>query len=404
MQSKPVRDRRTLIAYAQIAAWSWFIYSFGPTSALLRDEQGTTKSVAGLHGTLLALGGIVGGLIATALVRRWGRGVVIRASAAFSVVGMALYVWPGAGIAMTFPGMFIVGFASGGLLIVLVNAFIVERQGASGPAALTEANALGAFAGLLAPLAVGLGAATFLTWRLGPWIALLGMIAIELWRGRDTHGFDGSAPRPGHTARPPLPRTVFWALAALVCFMSSEFSITFWGADLLRERHAFAPALAAASLSAALAGMFVGRVLGAHLARWRNTEHLVLASVAITLVGFAVTWLSPWGWVAVIGLAVTGVGLSVQFPLGLARAMRASLGQNDRVSALSAVWGSLGIAIAPLLLGAIADAVGIHAAFLLVPVLMTTAAAMVLLRPIPAVIAGPSATEPSGADRPARSR
>ena len=394
MQSRPIRDRRTLISYAQIAAWSWFIYSFGPTAALLRDEQGTTKSVAGLHGTLFSAGGLVGGLIATALVRRWGRGVVMRSGAVLSMLGMALYLLPGAPIAATFSGMFIVGFASGGLLIVLVNAFIVERQGAAGPAALTEANALGAFAGLLAPLFVGLGAATFLTWRLGPWIALLGLIAIEVWRGRDTHGFDGAVPESARMPRPKLPSAAVWGLAALVIFMSSEFSITFWGADLLRERHAFAPALAAASLSSVLAGMFVGRLLGARLARWRNTETLIRVSVAITLAGFALVWLSPWGWAAVTGLALTGIGISVQFPLGLARAMRGSRGQNDRVSALSAVWGSIGIAIAPLLLGAVADAVGIHAAFLLVPVLLATALVIVIWRPIPAVSATASAAGP----------
>ena len=46
-----VRDRPTWIAYVQLAFWAWFLYAFGATQALLRDEQGTTRAIASLHGT-----------------------------------------------------------------------------------------------------------------------------------------------------------------------------------------------------------------------------------------------------------------------------------------------------------------------------------------------------------------
>lgn len=401
MHVTPVRDRQTFISYAQLSAWAWFIYAFGPASALLRDDQGTTKAVAGLHGTMLAVGGIVGGLIATSLIRRWGRGRVIRVTGITSAVAMALYAWPNAGVGLTLIGMFATGLMAGGLLIVSVNAFVVEHQRAAGPAALTEANALAALAGLLSPLVVGIGAATIVTWRLAPWVAVVSLFAIELWRGRHISDYDGRLPAIPRGHHAPMPRRAWWAIGALVCFMASEFSLTLWSADLLRDRHGVSPAVAAGALAAITGGMLVGRVFGAGIARRLDTERIIRTSLGIALVGFTLVWASTTAWLAVAGLFVTGVGIAVLFPMGLARAMRASEGQNDRISAASSVWGSLGIAVFPFVLGALADAIGIHLAFLVVPTLFVAALAIVVLRP---VSAAPSAAEPAADDRPPRSQ
>ncbi|MFZ4498001.1 MAG: hypothetical protein ACOYN7_11155, partial [Candidatus Nanopelagicales bacterium] len=59
----PVRDRVTWISYIQISFFACFMYSFGATQALLRDEQGTGLVVASLHGTFLSTGGLLAALI-----------------------------------------------------------------------------------------------------------------------------------------------------------------------------------------------------------------------------------------------------------------------------------------------------------------------------------------------------
>ena len=45
-------------------------------------------------------------------------------------------------------------------------------------------------------------------------------------------------------------------------------------------------------------------------------------------------------------------------------------GRTDRAAALSSVFGSMAIAVAPFALGALADSIGFHTAFLLVPLLL----------------------------------
>ncbi len=57
-----VHDRITLLLYAQLGVWGFFLYGFGPVVPLLRDEQGVSAALASLHGTGLAVGILIAGV------------------------------------------------------------------------------------------------------------------------------------------------------------------------------------------------------------------------------------------------------------------------------------------------------------------------------------------------------
>ena len=44
------RDRLTWLVYLQLGCFGYFLYGFGPTVSLLRDEQGISRTLSGLHG------------------------------------------------------------------------------------------------------------------------------------------------------------------------------------------------------------------------------------------------------------------------------------------------------------------------------------------------------------------
>ena len=44
--TRPVRDRVTLLAYAQLGLLGWFVYGFGASLTLLRDDEGLTRTAA----------------------------------------------------------------------------------------------------------------------------------------------------------------------------------------------------------------------------------------------------------------------------------------------------------------------------------------------------------------------
>ncbi len=380
--TRPRHDRATWIEYVQLAFWAWFLYAFGATQALLRDEQGTTRSVAALHGPALAIGGLIGALLTARVIDRWGRGHVLRASALATAAAILLYPVPHGTLPVTLAGAFLASFC-GTFLIISVNAFLLDYQGLAGPTALTEANALASFAGLLAPLAVGLGAATFLGWRAGLWIVVVALLLIELWRGRHVDVFGTKGLAAHEDAPGKLPRRVLWTLGLVMCFLGAEFCLTFWGADLLRERCNFGPAAAAASLATITGGMLVGRLWGSRLAQRMSTEALLKASIVVALIAFALAWTFTWWPVVLFGLFLTGIGIGVHWPLGVARAVRDSGGMTDRASASASIAGSASIAVAPIALGVLSDTVGFHIAFLLVPLLLGVALAILIIRPVP---------------------
>lgn len=377
---RPTRDRPSWIAYVQLAAWVWFAYAFGATQALLRDEQGTSRVIASLHGTLMALGGLVAALVTARVIDRIGRGRTMRWAAIATIVAISIYLLPGAPPAVTLTGALLAAF--GTFLIIAINGFLLDYQREAGPASLTEANALGSLAGLLGPLAVGLGAATFLGWRAGLWAVVIALVLIELWRGRDVAVFGTAAMARHEDAPGRLPTRVGWPLVAIMCFLGAEISLTFWGADLLRERCGFGAAAAAASLGAVAGGMLIGRLIGSRLAQSMDVERLLAGSIVLAIVAFAIAWSFTW-WPAVItGLLLTGVGIGVHWPLGVARAVRASGGMTDRAAAAASVAGSLAIAVTTVVIGLLADSVGVHLAFLVVPGMLVAALVIVLARPV----------------------
>ncbi|CAB4886527.1 unannotated protein [freshwater metagenome] len=103
----------------------------------------------------------------------------------------------------------------------------------------------------------------------------------------------------------------------------------------------------------------------------------------MALLGFALAWGFTLWPVVLGGMFVTGVGIGVHWPLGVARAVRASGGLTDHASAAASVAGSLAIAVAPFALGALSDLIGFHEAFLLVPAFLLVALGLIFLRPVP---------------------
>ncbi len=378
---RPLRDKATWITYFQLSCFAWFMYGFGASQALLRDDQGTTRAVSALHSTSLATAGIISGLITSRFIERWGRGMVLRLGSVGTIAGVLIYTLPEAPYPVTMLGAFVTSFF-GTIMLITVNAFLIDHQGPAGSAAITEGNALASMAGLIAPLAIGIGAATFLGWRWGLICAALGLVVVELARGRSVALYNDAHHAPTVMAEGRMPASFAWNTVIVMCFLGAEFSFILWGADLLRERAQFGPAAAAASVAAVTGGMAIGRVVGARLAQTLPNDRILKWSVVIALVGFALAWVTASGIPILIGMFVTGVGLGVQWPLGVARAVATSGGRTDRASALTSVFGSCSIALAPFALGALADATDFHLALLLVPAMLIVALVLLIAKPV----------------------
>jgi fucose permease len=384
-----VRDRTTWLAYVHIGLFGYFLYAFGPSIALLRDEQGYSRTVASLHGTAMAAGAVVVGFVGVHVVRRLGRGPFLRIGSATLIAGLVLYtgfepLW------VTLLGAFV---ASGGgtVIMVGVNAFLPDHHGPAAQRAMSEAHGLGATMGLLGPLAVGAGVAIGWGWRPGILATVVGLVVLEIVRGTHLDAFDGPHghpdDEPGHAPRGPLPRRFWMAMAVFAMCAGTEFSLTLWGSDLLRDRAGLGEAAAAASIVTIVGGMAVGRLGGAPLVSRIDPDLVLAATMALAIVGFAVAWFATSAVPMLVGFAITGIGLGLQSPLAIGRAVIAAEGQADRGAGLTSVAAGLASGIAPFALAAVADHVGVHTAFLIVPVLLAVGIVLVRRSPVPVVAA-----------------
>lgn len=157
---------------------------------------------------------------------------------------------------------------------------------------------------------------------------------------------------------------------------SIEVCLSLWTADVLRTHAGLSAGGASAAVAAIVCGMFAGRVAGGRAAlRWPPVP-LLLGAFTVSLAGFVLFWASSIGWLAVTGLVVLGLGNALHYPLAISIALAVAGPAADRAAGWSSYSMAVGFGIAPVALGWVADGVGPHPAFLMLPCFI--AAAMLL--------------------------
>jgi predicted MFS family arabinose efflux permease len=373
------RDQLTRAAYATFAFWGWFLYGFGPAVPLLRDEEGTSRAVAGLHGTAIAVGSVLSAAISVPLVRRFERRGTLIGATVVAAVGILLLV-AGPTVPITLTGALIAGIG-GSICLNAVNPILADHHGPLGPAVISEANAIAAACGIFAPLAVGLSVSIGLTWR-GAVLVALPLAALSVVLVSRAPRLPAMAPPAAHKdvarARRPLGLAFWLALGLIVSVVGVEFSTTFWAADLLHSRDGLTTGAGSAAVSALLVGMTIGRLAAVPMTMRLSSSRILVAAIAVSAAGWATFWLSRSALLAVLGLGLLGLGLAFTYPLGLVRLMHTSNGRPDTANALSALGVGIASGSAPFGLGALADHIGTHRGFLLVPALLIAAMALLV--------------------------
>ncbi|MGI5133151.1 MFS transporter [Pseudonocardia sp. CA-107938] len=358
------RGAPTVLSYAALLCFTFWNYGYGPALTLLRAELHFSYTLLGVYTAAWSAGAVLTGIAFPALARRVSRAGLLWGSALLSSAGAVLFVL-GPGVAPTLIGGGLLGLG-GTTLLTVIQAVLSDQHGDQRERALTEANMGAAACAVLAPLVLGALAGTVLGWRAAFVLPVLGLVVLNVRYRR--HPLPRAAPdHPAGTAR--LPRAALLFAGLVAASMAVEFCLVYYGAEQLAAI-GLPTAAAATAMSAHYVGLLVGRVAGALATRRPGrTTALQFGSLAGTAVGFALFWLAPLP-VAVVGLFLAGVGIANLYPLALALALGSAPGREDRVNALSQVLGGLLVVGAPFALGALADAVGLTAAYTVEPVLI----------------------------------
>ncbi|HEY0189021.1 MAG TPA: MFS transporter [Cellulomonas sp.] len=377
------RDRFTVSLYGYFVAWGWFLYSFNPSVSLLAEDLGISNAAAGLHGTAMAVGTIGAAVLGPRLVLRFSRRTAFECAGVLVVTGLAVLL-TGRTLPVTLTAVVLLS-VGGSTAISAAQAGLALHHGRTASAAVTEGNAAGSGIGLLGPLAVG--ACVGLGWGWRPAVAvsavlmLLAVVATRrlpmegaLARSLPAPAAGRSAGRldpadPGAAGHEAAGRAARWFLVTIVTAVSLENATTYWATDLVIDRTGAGADIATATTAGLVTGMTVARLVVGPLSLRMAPARLLAAAYGVAVVGWAVLWTATVPWAALVGLFVAGIGYGVHYPIGTALLLGTADGATDRAQARATVAGGAAVGVAPFLLGALADSVGSHTAFLLVPVL-----------------------------------
>jgi hypothetical protein len=355
----PASPRRHLggiwASYAALAAVGYVIYGLGSAGPYLRAALGLSDAAVGLHSTALAVGLVAAGSLAAELGRRLGERIIRGLAVACLAVAIVL-IASAASIAVTLAGGGLVGFGAGTLL-GYANASLGAAGGARARRHLARGNVWAMVSAFAAPLALASAAAAGPGWSLGlaPAAGLLVIVALDLRRAPSVPVVSGM-----NAGRTGLSKAFWQAWAYVVAVVAVEFAVVFWAATLVERRAGVSVPEATSIAALFLGGMFVGRLaMGYGLAAGRPPRHGAWAALSLAAVGGLLAWITTAPAVAGVALFVAGVGVAGLYPLGVAAALATAPGQLPLAGNRLTIASGLAILVAPLTLGAIADATGV---------------------------------------------
>ncbi len=367
-----VRDRFTWLAYGMLGFFAFMQSAPGQLMPFLRDELDLSYTVGGLHMSALAFGMVLAGLGGEGLAVRIGRWAMFWIGGGGLVVGAMLLIL-GQHPAITIAGTLVMG-TIGGLLLTTIQATLSDQHGDQRAYALTEANVAASLCAMFAPLLIGGFESIDVGWRGALVVAaiLWGVAALRFARTVTVPPLSNAHTQHGGEASSTIPLSkrfwVYWG--ALVLGTSVEWCVVFWGADFLDTVVALRTEMASLLMTVFFAAMVFARLAASRLTRHQPAETLLLYAVAITLVGLPLFWLSPVAVLNVVGLFIAGLGIANLFPLALAAATNAAPERADAASARILIGTGTAILSMPLLLGSLADVVGLKTAFGMAAVLL----------------------------------
>jgi MFS family permease len=364
------------------------IASLAVRTPSLKLDLGLTTGQLGLLSALFGISAVVAMQTTGRLVFRFGSGLVVRAVTLVLPVALVL-VGAAPGLLSLAAAQLAFG-ALHGTLDVAMNAHAVTVERAMRRPILNGCHAawsIGAVTGsLLGSAAVQLGLS-----RSQHYLVLAVLVIPSAWlAGR----FLLPSAELQVAQRPQFwrgwtPRVVlFGAMGATV--LTAEAAVANWSGIFLHDHTGATLGAAALGYVAFTAAQTAGRLVGDRLLARGAADRLLRIGVLVGAFGFGLVLLSPTPSVGVVGFAVVGIGMATPLPVlfGLVGRLGAGDSSSAEVVARFTTMTYSGILLAPAIIGAVAEVIGLTWTLaMLIPLLMLVAAAVSrATRPAPASV------------------
>lgn len=369
-----VRDRLTWLGYLLIAHSCYTLAALGPAMPFLRAELAVSYTVSAFHFSAWALGGLVAGVIGDKVMRSLGRSLALWGCGAGVSLGILLLIASSHPI-LTIVAAWISG-TSASIMVQAITSVVADRFGAQRTTAIFEGNIIASVSASIAPLVVGFAVRAGSGWRVALCLPVV-LFAVLLFSNRRTPIPPLRSGGSRHCGSLPLVYWGYWLVVLLS--VAAEWSIIFWSAEFLEHADQLSKADASQVVTAFLAAMFIGRMVGCRLSRSYALEQILPISSIIALAGFLLCWLSHSLFLSIPGLFLAGLGISNFYPLTLSAAIGSAADNSATATARMSISTGLAVLCAPLLLGFIADHTTLFQAYGFIAVYLSVSTVTVVL-------------------------
>ncbi|MFB7369413.1 MFS transporter [Streptomyces sp. NPDC056222] len=340
----------------------------------IKQQTGASASDLGLALLGVSAGAVVTMTLTGRLCRRHGSHAVTVVTAVLLSLSIALPALTHSPLALGLV-LLVFGAAYGGINVAM-NSAAVDLVAALRRPVMPSFHAAFSLGGM-----VGAGLGGLVAGSLAPATHLLGLTVVGLLLTAVAGPVllrQQPSPAPPEAVAPDRPRgkagsrglvLVFGVIA--LCTAYGEGALADWGAlHLEQDLHAH-PGVAAAGYSLFALTMTAGRLSGTALLERLGQTRTLVAGGATAAAGMVLGALAPSVWAALLGFAVTGLGLANIFPVAVARA--GALAGPSGVAAASTL-GYGGMLLGPPSIGFLADWFSLPVALTTVAVLAAGAA------------------------------
>lgn len=340
--------------------------SWAPKIPEFKDRLGISESVLGLLILMFGIGSLVLMPIAGGFIARVGSQKVVKVTAILlSPLLLLLTLLPNVWAAAV--GMFLLG-GFVGAMDVAMNANAVEVEKSMRRAIMSSCHAYWSLGGL-----IGAGIGGFLMARFGvlPHVLVVTVLSLTViaiaWPM-----ILADKPHPAATKEKlRLPMTPLpWLIGIMALFsMVPEGTVLDWGALYLRNELGASVELSGFGFAAFSATMATMRFAGDHVRDRFGAKRTLRICTVTALVGMVLAGLAPNAYLAILGFAIAGIGISNMVPIAFSAAGNMPGLQPGIGLSVATFMGYSGMLFAPSLIGFVAEHTGFAIIFASVPVL-----------------------------------
>jgi MFS family permease len=333
--------------------------------------------------SMVLLCGGLGGVLSCPLAARimcmqGGRKTLFHGGMGVCVALIAIGMAPSVPLLMA--AVLLLGLTAG-CYTIGINAVASRYETMSGKSEMAMLHAWGC-AGSLAGTLLGSLAATAHI-KLSPHFVMVALpVAGFLWACYSMLELDSAAEPPSASDRKfSLPTGPLAPLGLLAfCTSLSNNGIADWGGIFLKEEFHVAAGFAPLALSVFTVMLLLGRLQGDSLKAKHRASRLVSLGASVSAAGLVFAVFAPNPYLALVGFACSGMGLSLAYPFVFSAVGK----QGAMALAAVATMSNLGGLAGPLVMGTLADYLGMQSAIgfigLLSIVIAVVASKSVLLR------------------------